>query len=79
MLLPHINFNFHKLGETFAVATYSISATGTHRINHESTAASFGAVLYGFGDRETYATTAGYRLTPINQVQTEFKYHVAKN
>lgn len=61
-------------GDTFATCELPISLDGNHRINHESTAVSFGAYLFGFGNYETYATTAGYRLTRINEVGEHNKY-----
>lgn len=50
---------------TYVGGVLSIPA-GTHIISHMDPDATFGVILYGAGDRESYAMPIGMQLLPIN-------------
>jgi len=40
--------------------------TGTHEVTHSNPDADFGLILYGAGDRESYAFPVGMKLQQFN-------------
>ena len=67
--ITNLTYSETEVGHAYTAIDLTLDTSETfHRLQHTDPAVSFGVLFYGLTDRESFTTTAGYRLSHINAV-----------